>query len=297
MLSRCFSTYHPIVQLVYFTAVITFTMLIEHPVFLSISLLCAFVSAVISGGKKALKASLFLLVPSAVLFCLINPLFSHQGITILFYLPDGNPFTLESVIYGLSASCILSSVMLWCVCLRYTVSSDRVLYLFGRISPKLSLLLSMTLRFVPLLISQLKQVRSAHRCLGRDTGSGGIIKRTRAAAGIISCVTGRALEGAVITADSMKSRGYGLSGRTAYSLYHIRLRDITVLAVLISLSALITAGMFSGITEFYYYPYVMSVSFTLMETILYIGFMLLCTLPVISGIGEEIKWSYARSRV
>lgn len=32
----------------------------------------------------------------------VNPAFSHEGRTILRYLPSGNPLTLESILYGIA---------------------------------------------------------------------------------------------------------------------------------------------------------------------------------------------------
>ncbi|MBE7055615.1 MAG: energy-coupling factor transporter transmembrane protein EcfT, partial [Ruminococcaceae bacterium] len=40
------------------------------------------------------------MLPALLLMALINPAFNHEGVTILYYLPGGNPLTLESVYYG-----------------------------------------------------------------------------------------------------------------------------------------------------------------------------------------------------
>jgi energy-coupling factor transporter transmembrane protein EcfT len=90
------------------------------------------------------------------------------------------------------------------------MTSDKFVYLFGRIIPSMSLLLSMTLRFVPRFIAQIKVVSNAQKCVGRDASNGGVVQRVRNAITILSIMVTWALENAIETADSMKSRGYGL---------------------------------------------------------------------------------------
>lgn len=289
--------HHPLVQLLFFTAVITLSMLIWQPVVIVISLVSSAVCAVISGGRRALRTAIFLVLPASLLFLIINPLFSHRGATILFYLPDGNPFTLESILYAAAASCIFASAMLWCMSLRYTLSSDRVIYLFGRLSPRLALLLSMSLRFIPLFIREFRQVSAVHKCMGRDISHGGPIKRIKNLAGIFSCVTGRALEGSVITADSMKSRGASLTGRTSYHNYHFRTGDFIMLLMILTLSGAVVSGMINGALEYWYYPLAEQPQFSVYDIFLYSSAFLLFALPIITHISEEIKWSIALKRV
>ena len=89
------------------------------------------------------------------------------------------------------------------------MTSDKFVYLFGRVIPALSLVLSMTLRFVPKFKAQVKIVSSAQRCVGRDVSNGGVLQRARNGLTILSILVTWALENAIETADSMRSRGYG----------------------------------------------------------------------------------------
>ena len=85
----------------------------------------------------------------AALAALVNPAFNHEGATILTYLPSGNPLTMESMFYGVAAAVMLASVVLWFSSYNEVMTSDKFVYLFGRIIPALSLVLSMALRFIP----------------------------------------------------------------------------------------------------------------------------------------------------
>ena len=84
-----------------------------------------------------------------------------------------------------------------------------------KVAPSLSLVLSMTLRFVPKFTAQMKKVRQSQKCIGRDVSDGGLISRIKHGIKIISIMITWSLENAIETADSMKSRGHGLKGRDA----------------------------------------------------------------------------------
>ena len=110
-----FQKYHPLVNFLYFTLVIGFAMALNHPLAQGISLVCSIIYAVQAEGKKAVLFTLKWCLPIMLLTAFMNPAFSHEGITILLYFPTGNPLTLESILYGLSAGVMIATVMLWFV--------------------------------------------------------------------------------------------------------------------------------------------------------------------------------------
>ena len=99
-----FSGYHPAVNLLYYCLVLGITMFHLHPAFLAVSLVGAASYCVRLRGKKTLRGMLLGVVPMMLLAAVVNPAFNHQGVTILTYLPSGNPLTLESILYGLTAA-------------------------------------------------------------------------------------------------------------------------------------------------------------------------------------------------
>ena len=78
-----FSSYHPAVAMLYFVLVIGMTMFLNHPVCLGISLVGALAYSIYLKGKKAVRFNLAYMLPLLVITALINPAFSHQGVTIL----------------------------------------------------------------------------------------------------------------------------------------------------------------------------------------------------------------------
>ena len=208
-----FSSYHPAINFLYFALVLVGAMFLMHPACLGISLGAALAYDVYLNGRRAVRFSLTCLLPMLLMAALINPAFSHEGATILTYLPSGNPLTLESILYGFAAAAMLCAVILWFSCYTAVMTSDKFVYLFGRVIPALSLVLSMTLRFVPKFKEQIGVVSEAQRCVGRDVSDGTVLQRVRHGVTILSIMITWCLENAIETADSMKSRGYGLPGR------------------------------------------------------------------------------------
>ena len=285
-----FKTYHPIVNLIYFVFIIGFSCFFMHPLCLGVSFVCAFLYSVMLKGKRQIKTNLFIMVPLLVGTGAINPVFNHQGITILSYLPGGNPLTLESIIYGLAAGTMIITVIGWFSCYNEIMTSDKFIYLFGKIIPSLSLVISMTLRFVPRFSAQLKTVVNAGKCIGQDISRGSIVKRAKCGLGILSVMTTWSLENAIETADSMKARGYGYPGRTAFSIYNFDKRDKNTLCIILFLGVYIIFGGIKGAMNFSYFPFVKGAETSLFGISVFAAYMLFCSYPLIIELLEVRKW-------
>ena len=292
-----FKTYHPIVNFVYFVFVIGFSCVFLHPACLCISLLGGFTYSVMLKGKKQVKTNLIYMLPMLLLMALINPAFNHEGITIIEYLPSGNPLTLESIIYGLCAATMITSVICHFSCYNEVMTSDKFIYLFGKIIPALSLVISMTLRFVPKFIAQLKVVTNAQKCMGRDVSNGSIIKRAKNGLSILSIMTTWSLENAIETADSMKSRGYGIPGRTAFSIFTFDKRDKKTLILILLLGTYTLLGNLMGGMYFSYFPSMKTIEISPFSISVFTAYLLLCICPIIIEIREARKWNVLRSKI
>lgn len=290
-----FSSFHPAVNFIYFLAVIVFSMFFMHPIFLCISLICSIAYSVYLNGAKALKFNLLFMLPLLLLFAVLNPVFNHEGATILIYIND-NPITLESIVYGFAAATMFISVIIWFSCYNAVMTSDKFIYLFGRVIPALSLVLSMVLRLVPKLKAQIHVISNAQKCIGRDVSNGNIITKAKNAMKILSILTTWALENAIETADSMKSRGYGLKGRTSFSNFRFSRRDSAALLSMVALIVIVLFGAAIGQNNIVYFPEVVIQPITPMSILIHIAYGGLCLLPLILDILEDIKWARIRSR-
>lgn len=292
-----FSSYHPLVNFSYFGLVLVFSMVFLHPVCLAISMGCAFAWSCSLGGRKALKFNLLGLLPMMIFMAAMNPLFSHEGATILAYFPDGNPLTLESIWYGIGAAAMLVTVVCWFSCYNKVMTSDKFVYLFGRVIPALSLVLSMVLRFVPKFKEQLHVVSNAQKCVGRDAGSGSLLQKIKHGIRILSVMITWALENAIETADSMKSRGYGLPGRTSFSLYRFDGRDQGALAFLIGAGVYLVLMAVKGELYWQFYPITKGAAVTAWSLSAWLCYLALCAMPLILNYWEGRTWKRIVSNI
>lgn len=292
-MKHAFSTMHPIINFIFFAAVIAFGMIFMHPVFLGISFTAALSYAFWLNGWRSLRFTFAFLLPMIVLVVLINSLFNHAGVTTLFYLRD-NPITLESILYGGAAGIMLASILLWFSCYNVVMTSDKFVYLFGRILPASSLIFTMVLRFVPRFKAQIRVISNAQKCIGRDVSNGNFMDKVRNGLKILSIMTTWALENAIDTADSMKSRGYGLPGRTSFSMFRFDNRDKGVLAALTLLIFLVLIGAMNGQNTMQYFPSIKATELTGFSILIYGIYSLLCFFPLIIDIREELKWIHLK---
>lgn len=292
---RYFDRLHPACAFVYFISIILIAMFTMHPVVVSLCFLTGLVLyGVLRGGRRLLQ-SLKLSLPLMLIMALLNPLFSHRGSTVLLFLND-SPVTLEAVIYGCFSALMLAGVLYWFACYSEIVTSDKFIYLFGRIIPRLALLLSMTLAAVPRLKRQYREIEEAQRAQGLVV-SEGYAARLRMRLRVMSALVSRALEGSIDTADSMRARGYGLKGRTAYSLFRFTRADALMLVLTVALAGTTLVLIASGAADFSYYPVLGTLSIGSLPLALYIALSLLTGLSILIEIKETISWHILRSNI
>lgn len=278
-----FSAFHPLSSFLYLMSVICITMFSQDPIITSASLVGALLFSL---SLKALK-NMWIYILILVLTTATNPIFSHNGITVLFFL-NGNPITLEAIFYGAYLGGMIVSVLLWFSCYNKVITSDKFLSLFGRIMPKAALIITMALRFVPVFIKDGKKLVEIHGSL--DTGRASPMKRVKRYVAVFSCLVTRSLEGAVETSNSMKARGYGENKRVSYSRYNFNISDLVLLVITIfSMVIIITSGDLS----YGYYPEMDNISFSY-STALCIGYFLL---PSVINLWGEIKWKFWVSKI
>jgi energy-coupling factor transport system permease protein len=291
-----FSSYHPVINFTYVAILIIFSMVYLHPVLLGISMAGAMSYSIFLNKGRGLRFIMLFLLPGMVAAGLVNPLFNHKGVTILGYL-SGNPITLESILYGIAAAMMLGSVLLWFSCVNAVMSSDKLMYLFGAMLPSLSLIISMSLRFVPRFQAQIKTIARGRKCIGKDAGSGNFMQKMRNGMAILSIMITFALESSIDTADSMKSRGYGLPGRTSFSFYRFDARDKAALICILGLSALIAAEVLLETIKIRYFPSFHMSVIDARAAAAYFGYFMLCFAPLLLNITEVLYWQFFRSRI
>ena len=284
-----FSACHPAVNFIYFVFAIGFGVVIQHPAYLLAAVLGAVSYYLLLKGGKGLKM-IFAMLPLCLLIAAVNPLFNTLGKTVLFSL-FGRPYTWEALIYGIVVAGIFLVMMLWFGCYNLVLTSDKFTSLFGNLIPSLSLLLVMVLRLIPNLMRKAVQISGARKCIGKGVGETATGKeKLRSGMTVLSALTDWALEGSVVTADSMRSRGYGAAKRTNFRIYRMTTRDWVMLGLILLLAA---ATLFGGSKEAEFIP-------TLEIAPLGWAFPAYCVyllIPTALHLKEAITWRILRSGI
>jgi len=289
-----FSGFHPAVNLFFFLAAMVITMFISQPVFLVISLLSSCAYLLYLQGKKGMLRQVGYLLPILLGMAVLNPVFNHEGVTVLLYLPNDNPITLEAICFGLASAVMMGASIIWFNCCNMVFTSDKIIYLFGRVIPAMSLLISMTLRFVPRFKNYLQSVLRVLRAMHEPTNTKEKLQQALAA---FSSTVSWAMEQSIVSADSMKSRGYGLQNRTAFSIYLFEKRDGAALLAIALLCLGAVVPSLAGWTSWVYYPSMSGTVFGPAQLFSYLCYCALCLLPLMIDISEDRKWNSLRSKI
>lgn len=287
-----FADYHPAAVAICLMLAAGMGMFSMDPVILGLSLAGSLGYYLLLHGRKNGRAHLRTLL-LFLLLALINPLTYHNGITVLFVM-NHHPITLEALLYGLAAGGMAAAALYWFRCFSAIMTGDKLLCLFGRLSPRLSLILSMALRYVPLFEGQARKIRESQRALGLYGGEN-MVDSFRGGVRIFSVMVTWALENGIITADSMAARGYGLKRRTHYSIFRFSWRDgaLTALALLLAGVTLFCTGG----REIIYYPAFSASPPDAKILFGYAAYGMLSFLPAIIHGRAEIQWRFLQSRI
>ena len=284
-----FSSYHPLVNLLYFVLVIGVTMFSLSPYFLSVTLIFSWCYSILLKGKKGAKLNLIMGLSMLIVMVAINMFFNNNGATVLFYI-NTNRITAESIGYGIAGGVMLLSVIVWFTCFNVIMTSDKLIYLFGKVAPVLGLTLSMIFRFIPLLKSRFAEISLGQKCMGRGHGSGSLLKRARQLLKEISILIAWSLEASIESADSMEARGYGLKGRTSFHLFKYSRRDIRAMILMAAAGLPVVIAAAKGTTNMYFYPRLVMPTLDVWTVCTLICYCILAATPIIIDITGEMKW-------
>lgn len=291
-----FNNYHPAVNLVYFIFAIGITMFSNSPIFVLITFVFSWIYSIYLKGKKAIKFNLLCLIPIALFMVILNTFFVHNGETLMFYIGSYR-VTFEAFFFGIVATLMFSAVIIWFSCFNVLLTSNKLIFLFGKITPVLGLTISMIFRFIPLLKNRMNEIRMGQKCIGRHSKNNGLINRIRQGGKEISILISWSLESSIETADSMEARGYGLKGRTSFHIYKFKKRDVFALIFMCLFGIVPFANAIIGNNSIDYYP---TIGMTMPNTIdicVLIGYCFMLAMPIFIDIREEIKWKRLDSKI
>jgi energy-coupling factor transport system permease protein len=184
---------------------------------------------------KSVKAILFLLVFTAVL-----NLFFYSGKTPLW---EGSFLTYEGVYFTIFLAVRLFLLVLTSSLLTLTTTpvalTDGIESLLTPLKwirfpvHELALIMSIALRFIPILTDETGRIMNAQKARGADFESGGLIKRVKALLPVLIPLLVSAFRRADELGDAMDARCYsGSKVRTKYKKLTFGWRDLTVFVLL-----------------------------------------------------------------
>lgn len=284
-----FAACHPAINLIYFVCVIASTLLIDHPIYLAITYICAFAYVVrLRKSRGALWG--FLLLPCAAVFASGYASIHHFGVTVLRQNFLKNNITLEAIVYGMALGMMFVSAILWLSCTHEIFTTDKIVYLFGRVHPRLSLYLAILLRMVPRICNQAKKFNVARRGIGRGINQGNLFQRICNTLCIFSMLITWMIEMLTGVSESMRSRGSHLRGRTAFSIYRFDNRDRAYAIILFAEITVFGVGILLKQNYIRYVPAIHMMQPTPLSFVFYFGYASLCLMPLMQDAYTEWKF-------
>ena len=292
MRSDAFSKCHPAVNFLFFVGAIGMSVVIQHPAYLLAGIITGAIYYLLLNSKKGWKTLLNLL-PMFMILTVINPLFNTLGATPLFHF-GSRPYTLEALLYGAALASMFVIMMLWFGCYNKVLTSDKFTCLFGNLIPSISLLLVMVFRMVPNFIRKTQQIIGARKSIGKGISENATTKEKLQDGGtMLGTLTSWALEGSVVTGDSMRARGYGAAKRSSFMIYRMTATDCILLVVMLVLISIIIVAACVGQFSAVFVPMIeiAPVSWGLAAYTCYL------LIPSALHIKEAIQWHISRSKI
>lgn len=298
---EAFGTFHPAITFGFFVGAIVLSVFVQNPVWLIICDACAAAYYLCVRGRAGWKLVVGM-VPIFIVLLVLNPLFNTMGNTVLFRYFGERPFTLEALYFGMQTASMFVAIMLWFGSYNRVMSSDKFTYLFGGLAPSITLVLTMILRLVPSYIRKAGQISTTRECIGLSMREGNMKQRAYGGIAVLNALTTWALESSIITADSMRSRGYGSGSpvgikRTQFANYRVCTRDVVLAMVMLALLVVSFVSIASGCASAQFIPAVIFPLITPLSIMGFCAFSVFLALPTVIDIKERISWRNSLSRI
>ena len=264
----------------------------QHPAFLIISFVCAWIYHIKRNGWVALALQ-GVLLPAAAAFALYYSSYHHFGVTVLQKNLIGNAITMESLVYGAVLGITVAGVCHWMCCIWSVFTTDKVVYLFGKASPRLSLFLAVGLRLGPRVRKEAKRIHTAQQGIGRGIHQGSVFRRMGNALRIGSMLINWTIEAMITASESMRSRGSQLRGRTAFSIYRFDNRDRGYVIGQFACMTLVMMAILLKQTDVVYDPRIIITPITPVSYVFYAGYAIFCLMPLMLECWTEYRFQKA----
>lgn len=267
-------------------------MLTRNPIWVSTLFLFANIYNIKTKGFKAHLLQLLYFIPMLIIIVAVNSYFNGLGLTLLFNLGQGNPITLENVMYGLFSALALFNVFLWFSCYNSLLTSDEILSVLGNKLPTIALALSMIIKYIPDTFRQGKEILLNQKSmLGRKKLNSK--QKLHFAIRMLTILLSWSMENALETADSMKAKGYPSDQRISYSQSKFNKRDLRLIILILALLFLHLIFAINGPINFVYYPLLSwqgAFANPIRQSITFLSLAVILILPLTLSLFDWLAW-------
>lgn len=284
-----FGGFHPLVTFLFYVGSISLFILLFHPIFLVVAmgviLMIHFFYDRLSGIRQWFR---FMIITGLSLF-LLNPLFNTRGRYLLFVIGN-HRITVESVVYGGINALSIIGILAIFVSYNEVMTPNKLLFLFSKLLPQFSILLMLTLRFIPLMRRRLQEISAVQKSKGVSISNGTFKNRVKAGMLYVQVLVTYSLEEAIQTADSIKARGYGNGKRSSYEHFTFKRQDVFAILYMVSLFSILLYGRMRGHGYLQIYPILGTWHLSSMDLSMLAFLILFLCFPILVEIGGMVRW-------
>jgi energy-coupling factor transport system permease protein len=251
----------PTVAIAYIASLCVVVPAYDHPLVLVAALAAICLAGVGAGVAGELARAARLALPLVLLVVAINPLVSHDGLTVLAVGPTVPVLgtlevTLEALTWGAVAGLRVLTLILAFALYSAAVDPDQVLRLFRRVSFRSALTASLATRLVPTLAHDAERLALAYSLrAARPARDEGRFAQARRASTLTRALAAGALERAVDLAAALEVRGYAGAKRSRAAFPRPwSAEDLLFAAAALAIVALAAGGLATGLLGYDVYP-------------------------------------------
>lgn len=269
---------HPSVLFIYFLGIFNFTSIYNHPIFMISNLICIILVTLLYTPPKKVLLSIKTALLMSIFIIVINALTNHRGANILFYLFD-RPITFEAILYGILSSIMIAIMFITFLIFNVLIDSERFLYLFSGILPKLAFITNMSIRFTQVFQKRAGEILAVSTTRQADKTK--LIDKIKNNVVLLEALVCFSLEEGMHISKALKSKAYGVYKRSSYNSYKFILVDLIMIIFMLFVIATSYIFVYFEIGIYNIYNASRQIMFSPLEYISYFLMLSFILLPII----------------
>ena len=279
-----FKNLNPYMNLIYFLTLIVMLYSTDNPIIITVIFIMVILINM-TFCKESLRNTLKSFIFIVALVVIINPIVSHRGMTILFYI-GYTPITLESVVYGVISGIKLLTLLLMGSYFNKIMDYEKLAYVLAPMGNNLSLIISLSVKFIPEYLDKIKSIKDTQKTKGINLEDKSKKKVAKSMTYILNAFFFITLEQGIITIKSIKSRGY--LNRDKRMKRSINLKFIDYIFLAIGFLLIILRIAFSKVAIYDIYPRLTMPVININIFLLIFAYILFLGIPIWLEKGERI---------